>query len=189
MREMEKSNKAAAEETRLYGLLAEFDTPDEIIAAAESVRDAGYTKWDVHSPFPVHGMDGAMGIRRTILPMIVFGAGAAGTTTAIALQWFTNAFDYPFLISGKPFFSLPAFIPVAFELTILFAAVAAVVSMFAFNRLPEWHHPVFSSERFRRATDDRFFIVIEARDPKFDPERTGRLLRSTGATAVETLEA
>jgi len=186
MPEMETQNTKP--EKALYGLLAEFETPEEILEAAETVRDAGYRRWDVHSPFPVHGMDGAMGVRRTILPKVVFAAGAGGAAIALLLQWFTAAFNYPIIISGKPFFSLPAFIPVTFELTVLFSAIAAAVGMLVLNLLPEWHHPVFSSERFRRVTDDRFFIVIEAKDPEFDLDRTRGLLKSTRATAVEVLE-
>lgn len=170
---------------RLYGYLVEFGTVDEIVAAAEQVRDAGYTRWDAHTPFPVHGLDGAMGIRRTKLPFIVFAAGAAGTVGGIFLQWYTNAFDYPWLVSGKPLFSLPANIPVAFETTILLAAFGALLGMLAMNRLPELYHPLFSSSRFRRATSDRFFISIEAEDPQFDPERTRRLAHDLGGTAVE----
>lgn len=187
MPEME-THVQPAEEKTVYGLLAEFDTPDEVLEAAEKVRDAGYTRWDVHTPFPVHGMDGAMGIRRTVLPKIVFAGGVTGAAVALLLQWFTNDFSYPFIVSGKPYFSLPAFIPVTFELTVLFAAITAVVSMLLLNRLPEWYNTVFTSERFRKVTDDRFFIVIEKRDPLFDAGRTRELLESAGAAAVESLE-
>ncbi len=183
----------------LYGLLAEFETPAAIYAAAERVRDAGYRWWDCHTPFPVHGLDRAMGIRPTILPWLVLGAGATGAMIGFILQWFTNAtsFDlwafvwvrgYEFLVSGKPLLSGPVYPIVMFELTILLAAVGCVVMMFGLNKLPMLYHPCFKSERFRRASDDRFFIVIEARDPKFYRNKTEEFLDSLGATAVEELE-
>ena len=184
----------------LYGLLAEFETPAAIHAAAERVRDAGYRWWDCHTPFPVHGLDRAMGIRPTILPLLVFGAGATGTMIGFILQWFTNAtsFDlwafvwvrgYDFLVSGKPLLSGPVYPIVMFELTILLAAVGCVIMMFGLNKLPMLYHPCFKSDRFRRASDDRFFIIIEARDPKFYRNKTEEFLDSLGATAVEELES
>ncbi len=182
------SSDTAPESTRpaeLYGLLVEFDDVDALVEAAEKVRDAGYTRWDVHSPFPVHGLDDAMGIRPTILPYGVLLAGLAGGGGAMLLQWWTNAFDYPLIISGKPFFSVPANIPVAFELTILLAAVTAFVGMLALNGLPQPYHPLFTSRRFRRATTDAFFITVEATDPQFDPTRTRELLASLGGSEPE----
>jgi hypothetical protein len=188
-----------ANPAKLYGYIAEFETPGDLMAAAEKVRDAGYKWWDCHTPFPVHGLDKAMGIKRTILPVIVFFAGAAGTTAAFSLQAFTNSLGwtiwagvwvtgYPFLISGKPAMSLPAFIPVMFELTILFAALTTVSLMFLFNGLPWLYHPLFKSNRFRRASNDRFFISIEARDPKFLPKKTEEFLKSLDPVAVEAVE-
>jgi hypothetical protein len=119
---------------------------------------------------------------------LVLIAGTAGACTGILMQWWMNAVDYPLNVAGKPLFSLPAQIPIAFELTVLFAAVAAFVGMFAFNRLPRFHHPVFGSGRFRRATADRFFIAIEAEDPRFDVAETEQLLRSAGCVGIEWLE-
>lgn len=159
-----------------YGLLVEFDNVDDLIEGAQAVRDAGYTQWDAHTPFVVHGLDRAMGIKPTILPFLVLVGGITGTVGGIALQWWTNAIDYPFLISGKPLFSLPANIPIAFETTILIAAITALVGMLALNRLPQLYHPLFTSKRFLKATDDRFFISIEASDPIFDAESTRELL-------------
>jgi len=190
---------AAAAPRRVSALLAEFENPAQILAAAEKVRDAGYRYWDCHTPFPVHGLDRAMGIQRTILPVMVFFAGAAGCTAGLLLQLFTNSFGftiwalvwvtgYPFLISGKPALSIPAFIPVMFELTILFSALSTVFLMLGMNGLPWLHHPLFSSERFRRASDDRFFISIDARDPRFYRSKTEHFLKSLGATAVEAVE-
>jgi hypothetical protein len=190
---------AAAPPRRVACLLAEFENPAQILEAAEKVRDAGYRHWDCHTPFPVHGLDKAMGIRRTILPVLVFFAGAAGCTTGLVLQLFTNSFGftiwamvwvtgYPFLISGKPALSIPAFIPVMFELTILFSALACVKLMFLFNGLPQLYHPLFRSNRFRRASNDRFYLVIEARDPKFLPKKTEEFLKTLGPSAVEAVE-
>jgi hypothetical protein len=168
--------------------LASFDLVDEFLAAATRVRDAGYTRWDAHSPFVIHGLDSAMGVKKTVLPYIVFAAGLTGAAAGILLQWWTNAFDYPFLISGKPLFSLPANIPVIFEMTILFAAISALIGMLALNRLPQLYHPLFTNRSFKRATDDRFFISIEAADPLFDPIATRELLESISGRPIEEIE-
>jgi hypothetical protein len=177
-----------SEGERLWGYLVEFETPEDLLDAAEKVRDAGYTKWDAHTPFPVHGLNDAMGLRPTKLPWLVFGAGLTGTLTGLVLQWYTNAFDYKFLISGKPYFSLPANIPIVFELTILFAALTAFAGMIVLNGLPEWYHALFNRRRFRRVTADRFFISVEARDPKFDSRKTRAFLESLGGSAFEEVE-
>lgn len=176
------------EQAKLFGLLAEFDNPDALVDAAEKVRDAGYKRWDSHTPFPIHGLDSAMGIESTILPWIVAGAGMMGACGGLLLQWYTNAYDYPLLISGKPLFSLPANIPVIFEVTVLVSAITAFVGVFVLNGQPCLYHPLFKSERFRRVTNDRFFIAIEAADPKFDLVETERFLQSLGGTAIEALE-
>jgi hypothetical protein len=173
---------------RLYGYLVSFDKVDELLVGARTVRDAGYTRWDAHTPFVIHGLDAAMGVKKTILPYIVFGAGLTGTAAGILLQWWTNAVDYPFLISGKPLFSLPANIPIAFETTILFAAISALVGMLALNGLPRLYHPLFTNPAFKRATDDTFYISIEAADPLFDAEETKRLLQSISSGEVEEIE-
>ena len=183
----------------LYGMIAEFETPAQILKAAEKVRAEGYKWWDCCTPFPVHGLDRAMGIKQTILPIIVFFMGLSGLCTAFALQAFTNASDwsiwamvwvtgYPYLISGKPLLSTPAFIPVMFELTILFSALSTVGLMFAFNGLPQLYHPLFRSKRFRRASDDRFFVVIEAKDPRYFKSRTSEFLKSLDPVAVEEVK-
>lgn len=172
----------------LYGVMAEFETVDSLVAAAAKVRDAGYRKWDAHSPYPVHGLDEAMGIRRTILPLIVFGAGLTGAGLAVLMQWWMNAVDYPLIISGKPFFSLPANVPIIFETTVLLSAGTAVLAMLALNNLPQWFHPVFRKDRFLKVTDNAFFIVIEAADPRFDPHETPGFLASIGGRNVEPLE-
>jgi len=182
------NREKAVEEKTLYGLLVEFESAESLREACTKVRDAGYTKWDAHSPLPLHGMDDAMGIRPTILPYFVLIAGLTGLGGAILLQWWTNAHNYPFLISGKPIFSLPANIPIAFELTVLLSAITTVISIFALNGLPRWHHPLFGNERFQRATTDRFFIVVEADDPKFDKEKTQAFLNTLGGAAVDAVE-
>ena len=179
--------------------MAEFKTPGALLEAAGKVHKAGYRWWDCCTPFPVHGLDKVMGIKPTILPVIVFFAGLTGTVLAFSLQSFTNSTDwnfwamvwvtgYPYLISGKPLLSLPAFIPVMFELTILLAALTATFAMYIMNGLPRLHHPLFKSDRFIKVTDDRFFIVIEARDPKFFRDRTITMLQSLGAESVEEVE-
>ncbi|MFO7609260.1 MAG: DUF3341 domain-containing protein [Candidatus Krumholzibacteriia bacterium] len=178
---------AANHTAPLYGLLTEFDTAPALVQAVTKVRDAGFRHWDVHTPFPVHGMDDAMGIRGTRLPFLILGGGITGLGLATLMQWWMNAVDYPFLISGKPLFGLPANIPVMFELTVLFSAFAAFFGMWGLNGMPKLYHPLFTNRRFRRATQDRFFIVIEARDPQFDAERTRTFLASLGGSVVEAV--
>jgi mono/diheme cytochrome c family protein len=168
------------------GVLAEFSGPDALIAAAAKVRQAGYEDFDAHSPFPVHGIDPAVGIRRTPLPWLVLMAGIAGGIIALLMQWWTNAVDYPLIISGKPLFSLPALIPVAFELIVLLSAFAAFLGVFALTGLPVFGHALFSRDRFRKATTNGFFISVDAEDDKFDQAALSQLLRDAGATAVET---
>ena len=172
-----------------FGVLAEFATPADVYHACERVRDAGFTRWDAHTPFPVHGLEGAMGLRRSPLPWIVLVMGLTGLALGFLLQWWVHTRAYPLVISGKPYFSWPAFIPVTFEVGILFAALGAVFGMLGLNRLPMHHHPLFRSKVFERVTDDAFFISIEAWDPKFDPSATRSLLESLGARSVELLES
>lgn len=183
-----QTDASTEESGTLYGYLVAFDKVDFLLAGARAVRDAGYTRWDTHTPFVIHGLDAAMGVKKTILPYIVFLGGLTGTTAGILLQWWTNAVDYPFLISGKPLFSLPANIPVAFETTILFAAISALVGMLALNGLPQLYHPLFTNRAFKRATDDTFFISIEAADPLFDRIETRRLLEGVAGGRVEEIE-
>jgi hypothetical protein len=182
------ANAGGSESNGLYGYLVAFDKVDELLRGARVVRDAGYTCWDTHSPFVLHRLDAAMGVKKTILPYIVFLGGLTGAAAGILLQWWTNAVDYPFLISGKPLFSLPANIPIAFETTILFAAMSALVGMLALNGLPQLSHPLFTNRSFKRATDDTFFISIEAKDPLFDHVETRRLLEEISGRTVEEIE-
>lgn len=173
---------------KVWGLLAEYPTPHDLVAAAGAIRDAGYTKWDAHTPFPVHGLDAAMGIKPTRLPYLVLAAGVCGATGGLLMQWWMNAVAYPLIISGKPFNSVPADIPVTFELTVLLASLTAFGGMLAANGLPTFHRPLFAAPAFRRVTTDAFFIAIEAADPRFDRERTEALLGSLRATRVVAVE-
>lgn len=170
---------------RLYGVLAEYDTPGELVDAARKVRDAGYTEFDCFSPFPVHGIDEAMGIKRTILPVLIFGGGLTGTIGGLLLQWWCNAYNWPWNISGKPTWSIPANVPIAFESTILIAVFTSFFGMWILNKLPQVWHPFFRNERFNHVTDDAFLLGIEARDRRFDAEATPKLLEATGAIQVE----
>lgn len=198
---VERSQDRPAEAVaRVVGLVAEFDSVDAIKAAAARVRDAGYTRFDAHTPFPVHGIDACIGIRPTRLPILVFACGALGCLTGILLTWWTNATSfenfsgvptflqgYNYNISGKPAWSFPANIPPIFELTILFSALAAVFGMLVLNNLPLFHQPVLAISRFARVTSDRFFISIDASDPRFRIADTQKLLESAGAHGVETV--
>jgi hypothetical protein len=172
-----------------YGILAEFTTPADLYHACERVRDAGFTRWDAHTPFPVHGLERAMGLRRSKLPWIVLGMGLMGLSLGFGLQWWVHSAAYPLVISGKPLLAWPAYIPITFEVGVLFAALGAVFGMLGLNRLPMHHHPLFQSKVFERVTDDTFFISIESWDPQFDPSATGTLLESLGARSVELLES
>lgn len=188
VQETRDTGELGVEAPELVGVLAEFDNVDKVMRAAEMVRRAGFTRWDVHSPFPIHGIDYVMGIKPTILPWLVLGMGLAGLAGGIALQWYANAYAYQFVISGKPFWSLPANIPVAFETTILCAAYTAVFGMIALNRLPQLYNPLFKIPRFKRVTQDRFFVAIDAADPRFDEGRVTEFFNRLGALAVERVE-
>ncbi|HEY3806271.1 MAG TPA: quinol:electron acceptor oxidoreductase subunit ActD [Kofleriaceae bacterium] len=171
----------------LYGILAQYDTPGELVEAARKVKDAGYSEFDCYSPFPVHGIDPAMGIKRTILPLVIFCGGFAGASGGLLLQWYCNAYQWGWNISGKPVWSIPANIPVAYECGILIAVLTSFFGVWAFNKLPQVWHPLFRSDRFARVTDDGFFIGIEAADKRFDAEKTKALLEGAGAIAIENV--
>ena len=173
---------------KVFGVLAEFRTPGTILEAAGKVRRDGYRQFDCHTPFPVHGLEHAMGVPPSKVPWIVLAGGLTGFAIGLSLQWWTSTIAYPLIIGGKPLFSYQAFVPVTFELTILLSAFGAVFGMFALNRLPMFYHPVFRSSHFRRASDDRFFISIEATDPRFDLSRTRSFLESLGGENVTVLE-
>jgi hypothetical protein len=172
-----------------YGLMAEFETPEQLIEAARRARDAGYTKVDAYSPMPVEGLDAALGIRPSRLPFLVLGAGLTGTASALALQYWVQVIDYPLNVGGKPLFSWPAFMVVMFELTVLFAAFGGVILMLARNGLPQPYHPVFNVTSFERASQDRFFLCIEADDPNYEEEKTRDFLGALQAQEVSVVPA
>ena len=172
-----------------YGLIAAFETTAEVYGAAMQVRDAGYRNWDCITPLPVHGLDKAMGLRRSRVPRISLAGGITGFCTGMSMIWYVDAFDYPVIVGGKPFFSPLFAFPVSYELTILFTAFATIIGMFVLNGLPMHYHPVLKYREIRRATSDRFFIVIERRDPKYDTAETRRLLERIGGRDIEELEA
>lgn len=172
----------------VWGVIAEFPNPAALIHAAEGVRAAGYKKWDVHSPFPVHGMDEAMGMPPSRVTFIMGGAAATGFACAWLMQWWMGQVDYPIVTAGKPLFSWEAATPILFELSVLFSAFGALIGMLMLNLLPRWNHPLFGKERFLRVSDDRFMIALEARDAKFDVEGAKRLLERLGGTHIDTVE-
>ena len=167
-----------------YGLLAEFDSADALAKAAARVRDEGYTHTDAFTPFPVEGLSEAIGFHDRKLPLIVLCGGIVGGLSGFGLQYWVAAIAYPLNIGGRPYVSWPAFIPITFEMTILFAALSAVIGLMALNRLPMPYHPVFNAPRFTAASRDRFFLLIESNDPKFDRERTKKFLGDLHAREV-----
>ncbi len=177
-----------AKRPKVYGLLAEFKHPGALFRACEAVRDAGYSAWDAHTPFPVHGLEKAMGLKRSVVPWIVVIMGFTGAILGFALQYWSSVIEYPVIISAKPLNSYPAFVPVTFEVGILLGSFGAVFGMLGLCKLPTLYHSLFNSDRFARVTDDGFFISIEARDPNYDAKRTRELLENAGATAVEEVE-
>jgi hypothetical protein len=168
-------------------LLAEFDDPTSLVAAAANARDAGYRCMDAYSPFPIEELHHALGSHSTKLPMIVLSGGLVGCFGGYALQYWASAIAYPLNVAGKPLHSWPAFIPVTFECTILGAALSAVLGMLALNGLPMPYHPVFNVPRFALASRNRFFLCIEAKDPKFDVEDTRRFLETLSPLEVTTV--
>ncbi len=182
-----KAPKVSTEPT-LYGLMAEFDDAEALLAAAEKTRDAGYKKFEAYTPMPIHGLDEAVGYRGTRLPWVIFGAGLLGASGMFALQTWINLVEYPMNIGGRPLFSWPAFIPATFEGMVLLSAFAAVFGMIAACGLPRPYHPVFNAPNFERASVDRFFLCIEAADPKFELKRTRQFLESLEPLAVSTVD-
>ncbi|MFO0723072.1 MAG: DUF3341 domain-containing protein [Myxococcota bacterium] len=174
--------------TKLWGVLAQYENPALLTHACEKVRDAGYQAWDACTPFPVHGLEKAMGMKPSKLPWYVLICGLIGSGLGLAFEIWAMGDLYPFIVGGKPLLSIPAFVPVWYELTVLSSCLTAFFGNWILNGLPRPHHPAFQSKAFERVTDDKFFIMIEASDQKFDKERTKALLTSTGATLVEELE-
>lgn len=172
----------------IYGLLAEFNAPAEVVEAAQRVRDAGYRKVDAYSPYPIEALSEALDFHRSPLPKLVLGGGILGLLAGFSLEYWASVIEYPMNIGGRPFNSWPAFIVPAYETTILFAAATAVLGMLALNGLPEPYHPVFNVPSFALATRDRFFICIEATDPRFDRLETRSFLANLGASEVSEVE-
>src|SRR5258706_7320105 len=172
----------------LYGIMAEFDTPTQLVDAARSVRDAGYTKTDAFSPFPLHEIDEALGIERSILPYLIFAGAITALLSGLGLEYFVHVWDWPIIVGGRPHFSLPSFVPPAYELTILFAAFTAVFGMLFLNGLPSPYHPVFNVPRFALATREKFFLIIESTDPNYDYEETKSFMESLDPQEVFDVE-
>lgn len=176
-----------ASKNNIHGVLAEFRNPKELVDATATVEKSGYNKYDTYAPFPIHGMEKAMGLKDSPLGWIVLVGGLIGGGGALALMIWTMGYDYPMNISGKPFINLPIYVPITFELTVLLSAFAAVFGMFALNKLPRLYNPLFNVDRFSKASDDGFFICVEASDELFSEEKVSSLLNDAGATHIETV--
>ncbi len=173
----------------VFGIVAEFTTPEEVLSAARRTKEAGYEKVEAYTPFPVHGLADALGPEDHRVKWIIFWGGVAGAIGGFYMQWWVSAVAYPHNVGGKPLFSWPAFVPITFECMVLIASFAAVIGMLALSGLPRPHHPIFDAKNFDRASRDRFFLCIEADDPAFDPEEVTRFLRSLGAQDVSEVPA
>jgi hypothetical protein len=172
----------------LYGLMAEFENPTDVVEAARQTYDAGYRRINGYSPFPIPELWEAIGFHKTRLPIIVLIGGIIGGLAGYLMMYYMEVIDYPLNVGGRPFHSAPSFMPITFEMTVLCAALAAVFGMLALNKLPQPYHPVFNAEHFALATRDRFFLVIEARDPKFDYEKTREFMKTLNAKEVVDVE-
>lgn len=172
----------------LYGVMAEFDNPSAVVAAAHRAHEAGYRKMDAYSPYPIEELSEAIGFHKNAIPKIVLAGGIIGGLSGLAMQIFTSAIDYPLNVGGRPLISWPSFVPITFEMTILLASLGAVFGMLALNGLPEPYHPVFNVPRFELASRTHFFLCIESEDPKFDREGTREFLLSVGANEVSDVD-
>ncbi len=172
----------------LFGVMAEFHDPDGVLNAAHAARSEGYTCMEAYSPMPVEGLSEAVGFPKTRMPWVIFCGGVTGALTGYLMQFWTSAVDFPLNVGGRPYNSVPYFVPITFELMILFSAFAAVFGMIIRNGLPQPYHPVFNVRRFQFASRDRFYLCIEATDPKFDQSATTEFLSQLGAEAVMDVE-
>jgi len=184
------TNTAEMKDTAVFGVVGVFDRPEDLVRAGRELHHTlGYTKLDAFSPFPIHGIDDAIGVPRSKLGFIVFACGLFGLLNAVFMIWYTNGVDYPLVIGGKPLFAFEFSVPVMFELTVLLSAFGAVFGMLALNKLPTFYHPTFNFAEFARVTDDKFMLVIEASDPKFNTDEVRKALTAAGATKAEVVEA
>jgi len=171
-------------DSTLHGLGAEFSSAASLLHAAEKVRDSGFRKWDVYSPFPIHGMDTAMGFKRSRVSLFSLLGGITGLTSAFVLIYYTSALNYPLIVQGKPYFALEPSLPIFFELTILLTAFGTIIGLLLLTLMPRLHHPVFNWDRFKRVSDDGFFLVLEAGDPRFEKGASRRLLEELGGSHI-----
>ncbi len=173
---------------KIYGIMAEFNSPGEVLRAAQKVRDVGYRRWDVFTPFPIHGLDKVMGLQNSLVGWVSLFMGAGAFASVVGLIWYSNAFDYPLIVGGKPMFSVPmTFVP-AYIMLIMGAAIGALMGMLGLNQLPRLHHPLLDKSRFAGASNDKFILVIGAMDKKFCASETRRLLQELGGTHIEIVE-
>ncbi len=183
------STGSTAAVSRPHSVLAEYTTPADLMHAAEVVRDAGYKYWDVYSPFPIHGMDDAMGLGNSKVGYFTFIGGCTGFTAGMTMIWWMSQYDYPIVVGGKPLFSPLYAFPVSYEMTILLSAFGTLFGMAFLNKLPRWYNPLFKNKRFHAgAQNDKFFIAIEVTDPRYSETETRKLLESTGGKHIEQVE-
>lgn len=192
MSEQERTGGTAAapqkaEKPAIYGVVAEFDSPEQLLEGVRAARALGYGKMDAFTPFPIHGIDEAMGVGRSRLGWIVLGGGALGAVLAVLLIWWTGAVASPLVVAGKPLFAFEFATPIIFELAVLLAAFGAVLGMLALNGLPRFYHPVFRHTRFDRAADDKFLLALEANGAQFDAEQAAEILQGAGGKHVEVV--
>jgi hypothetical protein len=171
-----------------FALVGYFDTPAQVYHACEALRDSGYKEFDAHTPFPIHGLERAMGLPPSRLPWIVLACGLTGFGSALLMQIWMSVYDYPLIIGGKPFLTLPSYVPITFELTILFSAFGAFFGMWGLNGLPRYFHPVMQHPSFAKASDDKFFVAVEATDPQYDAVKTRALLEGLGIRELEEVQ-
>ncbi len=185
---MHSDDADALRPAKVFGLVAEYDSPHDLLNAVRMVRAAGFTRIDTHTPFPIHGMDRAMGLSPTKLPWVVLCGGLTGTASAVLLQWWMNGVDYAFRIGGKPYVSYQAYVPIGFELTVLLSAFTTVLTLLAMCMLPRPYHPLFTHPRFARFSDDGFFLSIEISDPRWDEAKARAVLEKAGGQEISIVK-